>query len=201
MPALIAASPKPAGGRRLERTSGGDSARPCGPFKPPAAGCGASSLRRFCCRPFRLHSAIPGLTSAWPWPGSVWSAARCGSGNGGHKRDLLAFAMAVFFLVLLASSALAVFYSGLDVAAGSLVRVLLFGIPVYVFFYSAHGPGAGDASKIAWRGARRLYWFGLLSAAFACVDFYYQFPAPAGYGPQFIWLDSGIYRRAQGVLL
>jgi O-antigen ligase len=48
------------------------------------------------------------------------------------------------------------------------------------------------------RGARLLYWFGVLSAAFACVDFYYQFPAPAGYGPQFIWLDSGIYRRAQG---
>jgi O-antigen ligase len=48
------------------------------------------------------------------------------------------------------------------------------------------------------RGARLLYWFGVVSAAFACVDFYYQFPAPAGYGPQFIWLDSGMYRRAQG---
>jgi len=107
------------------------------------------------------------------------------------KRDLLAFAMAVFFLVLLASSALAVFYSGLHVAAGSLARVLLFGIPLYVFFYTAYGPRH-------WFSVRRLYWFGLLSALFACVDFYYQFPAPAGYGPQFIWLDSGIYRRAQG---
>jgi O-antigen ligase len=34
---------------------------------------------------------------------------------------------------------------------------------------------------------------------FACVDFYFQFPAPAGYGPQFVWLPSGVYRRAQGV--
>ena len=24
-------------------------------------------------------------------------------------------------------------------------------------------------------------------------------PAPAGYGPQFVWLDSGVYRRAQGL--
>jgi O-antigen ligase len=107
------------------------------------------------------------------------------------KRSLLAFAMAVFFLVLLMSSALAVFYSGLGVAIGSLMRVLLFGISVYVFFYSAYGPPH-------WFTVRRLYWFGVLSALFGCVDFYYQFPAPAGYGPQFIWLDSGIYRRAQG---
>ncbi len=113
------------------------------------------------------------------------------------RASLLSFAMAVFFLVLLSSSALAVFYSGLAVAAGSLVRVLLLGIPVYVFFYSAQGPGvAMREDPLA--GARRLYWFGLLSAIFACVDFYYQFPAPAGYGPQFIWLDSGVYRRAQG---
>jgi len=48
------------------------------------------------------------------------------------------------------------------------------------------------------RNVRRLYCFGVFSALFACVDFYYQFPAPAGYGSQFIWLDSGVYRRAQG---
>lgn len=113
------------------------------------------------------------------------------------QRSLLSFAMAVFFLVLLLSSALAVFYSGLRVAAGGLVRVLLFGIPVYVFFYSAHGPAVA-IRKDEFVGARRLYWLGVLSAMFACVDFYYQFPAPAGYGPQFIWLDSGVYRRAQG---
>lgn len=117
------------------------------------------------------------------------------------RTSLLAFAMASFFLVLLSSSALAVFYSGLTVAAGSFLRVLLFGIPVYVFFYSAYGPSArmqASTHENADQGARRLYWFGVLSAAFACIDFYYQFPAPAGYGPQFIWLDSGVYRRAQG---
>jgi O-antigen ligase len=114
------------------------------------------------------------------------------------KRNLLTFAMSVFFLVLLTTSALAVFYSGFSVAAGSLMRVVLFGIPVYVFFYSAYGPGA-EMRLDEVGGDRTLYWFGVLSAAFACIDFYYQFPAPAGYGPQFIWLDSGVYRRAQGV--
>lgn len=114
------------------------------------------------------------------------------------QRDLLTFAMAVFLLVLLASSALAVFYSGLAVATGSLMRVLLFGIPVYIFFYSGDGPGR-FINNDGLTGARRLYWFGVLSALFACVDFFYQFPAPAGYGAQFLWLDSGVYRRAQGL--
>jgi O-antigen ligase len=44
-----------------------------------------------------------------------------------------------------------------------------------------------------------LYWIALGSALFACVDFYFQFPAPAGFGSQFIWLDTGVYRRAQGL--
>src|SRR3954465_6074227 len=48
-------------------------------------------------------------------------------------------------------------------------------------------------------GPSTLYLFAVGSALFACVDFYYQFAAPAGYGPQFVWLDSGVYRRAQGL--
>jgi O-antigen ligase len=38
----------------------------------------------------------------------------------------------------------------------------------------------------------------VLSALFACVDFYFQFSPPAGYEQQFVWLESGVYRRAQG---
>ncbi|MEO8593332.1 MAG: O-antigen ligase family protein [Candidatus Solibacter sp.] len=97
---------------------------------------------------------------------------------------------------LLLSVAPAAFYSGANAAAGSLARVCLFGISVYVFFYGAYGPGRSADSM---RGTQLLYWAATLSALFACVDFYYQFPAPAGYGPQFVWLDSGVYRRAQGL--
>ncbi len=145
--------------------------------------------------PIPLGNSGPHVGVALAGLGLVSGGVRIGEWR--LRRNLLTFAMAVFFLVLLCSSALAVFYSGLGVAAGSLLRVLLFGIPVYVFFYSAYGPEvAMHQNDLA--SARRLYWFGILSAAFACVDFYFQFPAPAGYGPQFIWLDSGIYRRAQG---
>jgi O-antigen ligase len=107
-------------------------------------------------------------------------------------------ALGIFFLILLGSAALAVFYSGPLVSAGSLTRVLLFGISVYVFFYAAYGPGARDPAD-AFAQARLLYWIAVASALFACVDFYYQFPAPAGFGEQFIWLRSGVYRRAQGL--
>jgi O-Antigen ligase len=105
-------------------------------------------------------------------------------------------AFATLFGVLLASVAPAAVYSGSAAAAGSAARVMLFGISIYVFFYGAYGPGR---QVDAMRSARLLYWAAAAAALFACVDFYFQFPAPAGYGPQFVWLDSGVYRRAQGL--
>ena len=107
-------------------------------------------------------------------------------------------ALAVFFFVLLGSVAAAAFYSGAAVALGSLARVMLFGISVYVFFHAAYGPGAKDPAD-AFAQAGFLYWVAVASALFACVDFYFHLPAPAGFGPQFIWLRSGVYRRAQGL--
>jgi O-antigen ligase len=101
------------------------------------------------------------------------------------------------FTILLGSVAMAAIYSGLEIAAGSLARVLLFGISVYVFFYVRDGPGGGE-SRRAFAWLRVLFWAAAGSAVFACIDFYFQFPAPAGYGPQFIWLDAGVFRRAQG---
>ena len=46
---------------------------------------------------------------------------------------------------------------------------------------------------------RFLLWVGGVSAVIACIDFYFQLPAPAGYGAQFIWVESGVFRRAQGI--
>jgi hypothetical protein len=107
-------------------------------------------------------------------------------------------AFGIFFLILLGSAAEAMLYSGAAVGLGSLMRVLLFGISVYVFFYAAYGPGAREPQD-AFAQTRALYWMAVASALFACVDFYFQFPAPAGFGAQFIWLQSGVYRRAQGL--
>jgi O-antigen ligase len=109
----------------------------------------------------------------------------------------LPFLLVLFLAALTGSVIFAEVYSGWKIAAGSLARVLLFGICVYVFLYQFIGPGAHESDSL--RFARFLFWIGLLGAAFACVDFYFQLPAPAGYAPQFVWLRHCVVRRAQGV--
>lgn len=111
--------------------------------------------------------------------------------------DALSSTLLIFFFVLLGSSAFAAFYSGSAIAAGVLARVALFGISVYVFLYTAHGPGAH--ADDSFRVLRVVYLAAVIAGLFACFDFYFQLPAPAGYGPQFVWLDTGVYRRAQGL--
>jgi hypothetical protein len=124
-----------------------------------------------------LLFAALGLFAVLVW-GREWRIDLAGPGA----------ALIVLFGVLLASVASAAWTSGLTAAVGSLARVGLFGVSVLVFFSPRDGaPG--------WRA---LFAISTASALFACVDFYYQLPAPAGYGPQFVWLDSGVYRRAQG---
>jgi len=152
-----------------------------------------------------------GLVAGVLWMGE-WRMAPSGLGS----------AFIALFGLLTASVAMAAFHSGAEAAAGSLARVALFGISVYVFFYAAYGPGGAadgpgrdghDPGRTAdgpgrdghapgrsgAGGIRYLYWAAVASALFACVDFYFQFPAPAGYGAQFVWLETGVYRRAQGV--
>jgi hypothetical protein len=112
--------------------------------------------------------------------------------------DALSTAMLALFAIIAASLAQAAIYSGIEIAAASLARALLFGISIYVFLYVRDGPARAAPPQES-NLIRLLYWAAAVSAAFACVDFYFQFPAPAGYEQQFIWLDSGVYRRAQGV--
>ena len=112
--------------------------------------------------------------------------------------DWLAGSILVFVAIVLASVAMALIYSGFTIAAASFARVLLMGISAYVFLYVGQGPGRMPPAQ-GFRWIRWLFWAAALSALFACVDFYYQFPAPAGYEQQFIWLDTGVFRRAQGV--
>ena len=112
------------------------------------------------------------------------------------RMDGLATALLALCFILLASVAIAALQSGAAIAAGSLARVLLFGIGVYIFFSLRDGPAALDRGETM---LRVLFFAAAGSALFACVDFYFQFPAPAGFGPQFLWLSTGVFRRAQGV--
>ena len=103
----------------------------------------------------------------------------------------------LFTACLLGTVALAAIYSGTDVALGSFARVLLFAIGPYVFLYSLCIPPlpADDLMQTA----RLLFRFAVVAGLFACVDFHFQIPAPAGYEPQFIWLGELVIRRAQGM--
>jgi len=93
---------------------------------------------------------------------------------------------------------MALLYSGVEVAVGSAVRVLLFAMAPFVFVHVVSGPGQTlAASELG--PAKLLFAGGVLSALFACVDFFYQLPAPSGYSPQFIWLADRVLRRAQGL--
>jgi O-antigen ligase len=92
----------------------------------------------------------------------------------------------------------AVFYSGAAIAAASFARVMLFAAGIYVYFIASQGPSRQSARE-AERTAAWLFSIAILAALFGCIDFVYQLPAPAGFGAQFIWLDSGVYRRAQGL--
>ncbi len=105
--------------------------------------------------------------------------------------------MLLFPAVALASTALAAVYSGAQVATGSLARVFLLAIAVYVYFYTSIGPRRRGFDPFV--SARWLYRFALLGALFACIDFYFQLPAPSGFGAQYVWVDSGVFRRAQGL--
>jgi hypothetical protein len=121
------------------------------------------------------------------WSGALWLGRwrmRVG-GVGGALITLLS--------LMMASLGPAAVNSGVEIAAASLARVGLFGICVFLFFFTAGMPERGLPQ------IRALYVCAVAAALFACVDFYFQFPAPAGYGPQFVWLESGVFRRAQGL--
>jgi O-antigen ligase len=85
-------------------------------------------------------------------------------------------------------------YSGPLIALGSAFRLGLFLVSPFLFFHvlGATHPLYPSFIRILFRAA-------IAGALFACLDFHYQFPAPAGYGAQFIWLSGAVLRRAQGV--
>ena len=113
------------------------------------------------------------------------------------RLDWISCSLLALFAACLASLAFALGYSGTDVALASAARVGLLGISIYTFFYLRDGPAAGRVGVSGMANA--VFIAGAISATLACIDFYFQFPAPAGYGAQYVWLDSGVFRRAQGV--
>ena len=135
---------------------------------------------------------MPGVAVAMVVIGLAVGMARLNEWR--FERGLLPGTLIVFFAVLAISLAPVVLESGAEIAAQSLTRLALAGIALYVFFYTSAGPGRNRTLPL-----RLIYFSAIASAGFASLDFFYQFPAPEGTGPQFIWLDTGMFRRAQGL--
>jgi O-antigen ligase len=114
------------------------------------------------------------------------------------QRNGLNLSLTALVGALAVSLGFAVLYSGLALAAASAARFALFACGVVVYFTASQGPGIVDRHQ-AKRSARWLFLIAAAAAVFGCIDFVYQLPAPAGFGEQFIWLRSGVYRRAQGL--
>jgi O-antigen ligase len=114
------------------------------------------------------------------------------------ERNGLNLALIALVGALAVSLGFAALYSGFALASASAARLALFAFGVYVYFTASQGPGVAGQFQ-AERSARWLFGMAVAAALFGCVDFVYQLPAPAGFGAQFIWLGSGVYRRAQGL--
>jgi O-antigen ligase len=113
------------------------------------------------------------------------------------KRSILNSALVALMGSVGMSLGFAALYSGPALGAVSAARFALLACGVYVYFFASQGPGILGRPE-AKRAAQWLFAIAVAAALFGCVDFVYQLPTPAGYGAQFIWLDSGVYRRAQG---
>jgi hypothetical protein len=113
------------------------------------------------------------------------------------RNDLLTISLIAFWLVLGLSVSLAAINAPLSVAAIGAARLGLLGISVYAFFYFAYCPPGNSTLRLVW-WIKLLFGLAVTGAGFACVDFYFQWPPPAGFGEQFVWLIGVVYRRAQG---
>jgi len=114
------------------------------------------------------------------------------------EKSALNAALALLAAAFALSLGFAVLYSGWAIAAGSAVRLFLFCTGIYVYFAASQGPGVESRSE-ARTTTRWIFAVAAAAALFGCIDFFYQLPAPAGFGAQFIWLDTGVFRRAQGL--
>jgi O-antigen ligase len=105
-------------------------------------------------------------------------------------------AFLLFLLMVCVSIAAAAPISDSSAVIGSAIRTGLLAISGFLFAYRRFGPDESIAELSA--DTRFLFRCAMVAAVLACVDFAMQWPAPAGASQQFVWLSSGVFRRAQG---
>lgn len=114
------------------------------------------------------------------------------------RNEPLPIALLGFWILMACSLAPAALESQISVVALGFARLGLLGVSLFSFFYFAYCRPDNAARELGW-WVRLLFGFAVASAFFACLDFYFQWPPPAGFGEQYIWLTGAVYRRAQGL--
>jgi O-antigen ligase len=102
-------------------------------------------------------------------------------------------ALVIFAAVLLVSLAPAAILSGTDIAAQSFARVGLFCISVFVFLYVSAGPGRDAVVPL-----RLVYGVALVQRP-SRVSISTTSSPPRRIRAAFVWLETGVFRRAQGL--
>jgi O-antigen ligase len=113
------------------------------------------------------------------------------------RNEPLPIALLGFWILMACSLAPAALESEISVVALGLARLGLFGVSLFTFFYFAYCRPDSASRELRW-WVRLLFGLAVVSALFACLDFYFQWPPPAGFGEQYVWLTGTVYRRAQG---
>ena len=112
--------------------------------------------------------------------------------------DTVTVLLVVFTFWLSASALIGAWHTGVRISLLSLARVGLFGIGIWIYLFVVHGPGRFSRIN-SFRWASAGFALASVSALWACIDFYYQFPPLTRFAEQYVWLPFGVYRRAQGV--
>jgi len=93
----------------------------------------------------------------------------------------------------------AYWFSGVEVGNASAFRWLLLAQAAMIYLLVRGGAPAEEGRAERWL-FRILLLAATLSAAYGIVDFYWPIPLPHPSADQYIWLGSGVLRRAQGVI-
>ncbi len=104
----------------------------------------------------------------------------------------------LFLVALLASLPFAFWLSGSAQGSQSLLRFVLIIQPFFAYLW-IRSLGPFDTEQQLRTLVKVLLGFGFISAAYGIADFYYPIPLPHPFADQYIYLDFGHIRRAQGI--
>lgn len=115
------------------------------------------------------------------------------------RLDHVARGLGLFLFATGLSLPFAYWFSGVEVGNASFFRWLLLAQAAMVYLLVRGGAPTQEGWAERWL-FRILLVAATLSATYGIVDFYWPIPLPHPAADQYIWLGSGVFRRAQGVI-